>query len=394
MSILKLTQQIITNDLRCPEGKNRVELCDTELPGLYVEVRTTNPGQGTYYLRYKDHTGKTCHQKVGRTSEIELAEARRRAKQLKAEISLGADPRGEAKAQKEVPTLDVFFTGQYEPFAKPRKRSWKRDEELYRLRVKARFGSRRLNQISRQMIQTFHTELLASGLAPATCDHHLKLLKRVYNLAIDWGVFGGPNPVARVPMFNVDNKREYYLDPEELQRLMSVLLADDNRAVCRIALFLLSTGSRLNEALSATWEQVDKANRVWRIPATNSKSKRMRSVPLNDSALEVLAQTGTEGKYDHVFINADTGKPYTTIAKVWNRLRMAAGLPRLRLHDLRHSFASFLVNSGRTLYEVQKVLGHSDTKVTERYAHLSTKTLQDAANSASLAIKGATQVPG
>ena len=394
MSILKLTQEFISHQLHCPAGKARVELCDTELPGLYVEVRATSPGHGTFYLRYKDGTGKTCHQKIGRTADLGLADARRKARQLKAEIALGADPRGEAKSQREVPTLDVFFTQLYEPFAKPRKRSWKRDDELYRLRIKGKFGNRRLNQISRQMVQTFHTELLASGLAPATCDHHLKLLKRVFNLALDWGAFSGPNPVARVPMFNADNKREHYLDGDELQRLMSVLRTDENRAVCRIALFLLSTGARLNEALSATWAHIDHENRVWRIPATNSKSKRMRSVPLNDSALEVLVQVGTDGKYDHVFINAETGKPYTTIAKVWNRLRAAAGLPHLRLHDLRHSFASFLVNRGRTLYEVQKVLGHSDTKVTERYAHLSTKTLQDAADSASLVIKGATQVPG
>jgi hypothetical protein len=110
---------------------------------------------------------------------------------------------------------------------------------------------------------------------------------------------------------------------------------------------------------------------------------------VNDSALEVIARQTTEGEFEHIFINRDTSKPYTTIAKVWERLRKTAGLPDLRLHDLRHSFASFLVNSGRTLYEVQQILGHSDAKVTERYAHLSRKTLQEAANSASLAIKGA-----
>ncbi|MDO8311587.1 MAG: tyrosine-type recombinase/integrase [Sideroxyarcus sp.] len=80
---------------------------------------------------------------------------------------------------------------------------------------------------------------------------------------------------------------------------------------------------------------------------------------------------------------------YTTIMKVWTRLRNKAGLPHLRIHDLRHSFASFLVNSGRTLYEVQMILGHSQSIVTERYAHLSTKTLQDASNSASVIIQGA-----
>ena len=90
-----------------------------------------------------------------------------------------------------------------------------------------------------------------------------------------------------------------------------------------------------------------------------------------------------------MFANRATRKPYTTIMKVWTRLRKKAGLPHLRIHDLRHQFASFLVNSGRTLYEVQQILGHSRSVVTERYAHLSTRSLQAAAGSASAAIESA-----
>lgn len=168
---------------------------------------------------------------------------------------------------------------------------------------------------------------------------------------------------------------------------------DANRPVCRIALFLLSTGCRLNEALSAKWNQIDKENRVWRIPATNSKSKRVRSVPLNDSALGVLSELDTEGTFDYLFVNTKTREPYGRIHKAWHRIRKVAGVPFLRIHDLRHGFASFLVNSGRTLFEVQQILGHSDPKVTQRYSHLSSKSLQDAANSASRIIAAASVVP-
>lgn len=113
----------------------------------------------------------------------------------------------------------------------------------------------------------------------------------------------------------------------------------------------------------------------------------MRSVPLNDSALHVLDQLDTEGEFDHLFVNRQTRQPYTTIMKVWERLRAKAGLPKLRIHDLRHAYASLLVSSGRTLYEVQQILGHSDPKVTMRYSHLSAKSLQDAASSASVIVK-------
>ena len=122
------------------------------------------------------------------------------------------------------------------------------------------------------------------------------------------------------------------------------------------------------------------------------RGKVSRSVPLNDSALDVLTQLDTEGTFDHLFVNHQTGIAYTTIHKVWGRLRRKAGLPHLRIHDLRHQYASFLVNSGRTLYEVQQILGHSDPKVTQRYSHLSSKALQDAANSASIIIRGASKV--
>ena len=155
-----------------------------------------------------------------------------------------------------------------------------------------------------------------------------------------------------------------------------------------VCLFLLSTGARLNEALSARWEHFDLDRRNWTIPAEFSKSRKIRSIPLNDQALSILENLGTREKYDHLFIGR-RGKPLTTIHKVWTRLRASAGLPHLRIHDLRHQYASFLINQGRTLYEVQQILGHSDPSVTQRYAHLSTKSLQAAADSASEAIGSA-----
>jgi integrase len=143
---------------------------------------------------------------------------------------------------------------------------------------------------------------------------------------------------------------------------MTVLNTNSNRMVCNIILFLLSTGARLNEALQAKWEHINMERRVWRIPSTNSKSGRVRAVPLNNSAVGVLNQLDTKCTFAHVFINRKTGLPYSTIRKVWNRLRQEAGLKHIRIHDLRHSCASMLVNSGRTLYEVQQILGHSNPK--------------------------------
>ena len=136
------------------------------------------------------------------------------------------------------------------------------------------------------------------------------------------------------------------------------------------------------------WKHIDRENRVWRIPASNSKSKKVRSVPLNDSAIEVLDRLGTEGKFEWLFRSV-TGERLKHVHRVWDRLRVKAGLPHLRLHDLRHEHTSLLVNQGHSLYVVQQILGHKDPSVTQRYAHLSTRSLQDASDSASKAIQGA-----
>lgn len=395
MPVMKLNQSMFPQVLQCPAGIGRLELCDADLPGLYIEIRATAPGQGTFYLRYKDATSKTCHKRIGSTADLTLADARKQAKVLKGEIASGIDPKRDEKTKAVVPLFSSFMETTYFDHIRSRKRSWASDVSLYKNYLKSDFGHLPLDQITRQQVQLMHTKLRTEKkLAFATADHGLKLIRQALNLANSWGLCT-VNPAAKVPLYGVDNKIEHYLDEAELARLLTVLRDPNSpRSVCQIALFLLSTGARLNEALSAKWCDINRTTRVWRIPATVSKSRKIRVVPLNDSALEVLAELNTEGEFDHLFVNRLTGKPYTTIMKVWSRLRLKAGLPFLRIHDLRHMYASFLVNSGRTLYEVQACLGHSDPKVTMRYSHLSSKSLQDAANSASIAIQKGMPIVG
>ena len=387
MPILKLSSEFLTQGLQLPDGKKRIEYCDKDLPGLYVEVRSTSPGQGTYYLRYKDANGKTCHQKLGRTTTMELEEARQRAKTLKAEITLGKDPRADEKARKAVPTFTEFFEQQYIPYAKTRKRTWKKDQEYFELRIKAAFGDKRLNQITRHQIQTFITRLKSEGLAASTCNHYLKQIHRVLQISFDWELVE-KNVASRIPHYKEENMIENYLNDEELKRFVNVLLTDDNRNVCNILLLLLNTGCRVNEILSLSWSDCDLENRVIRITAQNSKSRKMRSIPLSSGAVDILRKQALITKdLGHCFINFQTGKRYVTISKVFQRIKTLARVD-IRLHDLRHNFASMLINDGRTLFEVQQILGHSNPKVTQRYAHLTAKTLEAAANCASDRING------
>jgi integrase len=251
-------------------------------------------------------------------------------------------------------------------------------------------GDLKLDRITRKQLQDMHTSLKVSGLASSTADHYLKLCKRVLSVAHSWGVISD-NIAKGIPLFNEDNTVENYLNDEELKRLMAVLQSDSNRTVALIIMLLISSGVRKNEALLAQKKYINLETRVWRIPALTAKAKKMRSLPLSDLALSVLEEafelSGDDSEY--VFVNKRTGKPYTTIQKQWERIRKKAQLEHVRLHDLRHTFASYLANSGRTLLEIQSLLGHASPKVTLRYSHLSQQTLMAASNTASAKITSA-----
>jgi integrase len=385
--IVKLTPEFIANNLHTPPGVRRVEFVEGDkrngVAGMYCECRASSPGQGSYYLRWKQE-GTTRHKLLGTTAEITLDEARQRAKTLKAEITLGKDPRSEVK--KAIPTLTKFMEEQYIPYQKERIRGWSRQSDLFKNHLKPTFGDQPLDQISLNSVQQFLTSLRNKGYAASTCNHPVRVLRHAISLACKWGILEKDHLIG-LSLLREDNHVNNILTDDELKRLVKVLKSDRNKMVSAVCLFLLSTGCRLNEALGARWEHFDLVHKNWTIPSAHSKSRKTRSIPLNPTAIQILESLGTRDKYDHPFIGR-RGK-LTTINRVWDRLRNDAGLPHLRLHDLRHNYASFLINSGRSLYDVQKILGHSDPTVTQRYAHLSTKSLQDAASSASDIINAA-----
>ena len=349
--------------------------------------------------------GTRSYHRLGSVSELNVAEARRKALLLAGEVpTRNSGPMqlhptvnhrpvvkaiGSAKA---VPTSSGYFDGIYLPsYAKPRLRSWKKTDGIFRMYLREKFGDCRLDLIDRQEFQAYHVGLLNKPMSPAMADHVARCLHAVLSHAVRNQVIS-VSPIAGVRLLRVDNRKEQYMSPEELQRLMGVLRTDSNVAVCRVAQLLISTGTRLSEATSAQWSDIDLENRRWFIPAATAKSKRGRSVPLNDTAMEVLMAiraADPDHRAAHVFMSAKTGEHLRYVHKVWDRLRQKAGLPTLRIHDLRHQYASFLINQGRSLYEVQKLLGHSSSLVTERYLHLTAGSLMDAANSASIAIKSA-----
>lgn len=205
------------------------------------------------------------------------------------------------------------------------------------------------------------------------------------NLAVRWEVPGiKANPMKDVSLFEDLNKKERYLSQDEAQRLYESVRQSVNPMLQYIIPMLILTGARKREVLDAKWVDFDMTRKQWRIPFT--KTGRPRHVPLSDGVLQLLASMPHDEGCPWVFANPKTHKPYQSFFASWNTARKQAGLADVRIHDLRHSFASFLVNAGRSLYEVQKILGHTQVKTTQRYAHLSQDTLLEAANQVSKAI--------
>jgi len=388
MPIVTIDSKFLKSGLVCNKGR-RVEYCDRALKGFFVEVSAKSPGKGTYRLRHTVN-GKNQYIQLGHTYDTDLKIAKQKAREFKAQYALDRNPYMEIQDQKSVPTWSEFFTEQYLPYVKPRKRTVSKDETMHRLRLEKALGDKRLNQITRQQIQSIHSGLLDENLSPATADRYLSHCKAVLNHAVRLGVI--PSSVAKgIPLFNVDNQMENYLDDDELERLMKSLQADTNRVIVDLVLVLQNSGARLMEAQMMKWKHLDMENGVWTVPATNSKSKKVRSIPLNDMAIEVLKRNQNDNEY--VFVNSRTGTAYNNIHKSWIRIRNRAGLPHLRLHDLRHNFASYLVNNGRSLYEVQTILGHASPIMTQRYSRLSSSVLNEAsacaANTIRVAMKAA-----
>lgn len=383
--IVNFTQAFLNTGLTLPAGKKRKEFCDSVVPGLLIEVRDTAQSVPTWYLRYK-RNGKTAYDRLGTLRELTLTQARKLATTKKVEHAQAAKQVAEQQTLNGDMTLDTFMIGHYFPYAKLHKRSWMRDDQLYRIRIKPKFGDFTLAAITRYQVLQFQNELAEQDLSPASQDHHIKLLRRAFNLAVQWE-FLEKNVLKGIKLRLVDNELHDVADDEQLRCLVEILRTDENRPVCCILMFLLSTGARLNEALQAKWSQVDLEKGLWTIPASNAKSKHGRTVPLNDSAMYVLAEVGKQKKFEVIFANPQTGKPFTTITRVWYRLRKAAGINQMRIHSLRHQFASLIVSSGRSLFDVQVLLGHSDPRVSQRYAKLSVQALKEASSFGSIIVQ-------
>lgn len=261
-------------------------------------------------------------------------------------------------------------------------KSYETNISVFKNHILPAFGLKNMVEIKKSEIITLHSNMVQKKkLAPATANKVLIFISHAFNVAMQLEIKGiEVNPASKIKPYLLNNAREKYLTKEEAARLIEVInQTQQNIHLKYIIPMLILTGARRGEVLKAKHEDFNLNQLCWTIPT--SKSGKKRVLPITPQLLE-LYKSIPKDDTPYLFASAKSKKPYVTIYVSWNSARTRAGLKDLRMHDLRHSFASALVNNGRSLYEVQTLLGHSTSKMTQRYAHLSNENLMKAASCA------------
>ncbi len=369
---------------QCKAGSRKTTFWDTQISGFILECRSS--GGKTYALRYPDLDGTQRQYKIGRFEDIKFKDAKEVARRLRSQVVLDGNPAAEKAERKAVPTFGEVAV-QHLAHAKTYQRRYDGTESNMRCHILPRWGKTRLTDIKSQDISRWLSEKESSGLKPATVDKIRVIASRTFELGRKWGIPGAENnPFRGIPRPKYNNARDVFLTAHQAQNLVAAAEKSPNKQLKPAIQLFLYTGVRKAELLKAQWQHIDLERRVWHIPMT--KNGKNRYVPLSKPAIDVLSALPRFENCPYVLPNPDTRKPFVSLKRAWDTVRVEAGLPHVRIHDLRHSAASFMINAGIDLYAVGKVLGHTDVASTMRYSHLANETLMAAVEAGAARMNG------
>lgn len=329
-------------------------LNDATVRGLHLRVTDTKK---SFLLFYRTKAGQQRRPKLGDYGSITLAQARKVAQELLAEVAAGRDPskaRADAKAE---PTVTDLWEEYYKRHASKIK-SGPTYQRQWRLHVEPRLGKMKVKSVGFSHVADLHEAMAGT---PTEANRVMAMVSGMFNFArrpLEWIE---RNPVEGVKR-NREVKRKRYMKGEEAARIADVLLreADENPASVAFLYLLILTGARRGEIAKAKWSDLEGNRLVLREHKTD-RTGEDRYIYLPQPAMEVLHKLPrTSGTITGIL----------TPQKLWERLRVEAGCPDLRMHDLRHSFASSALAAGLSLAQIGELLGHKSTQTTKRYAHL------------------------
>ena len=373
----KLTKRLIDNTTAHDQ---EIIVWDDSLPGFGLRAKPT--GVKTFIIQYRNDSGRSRRLSLGQSGKLTLDEARKEAIRLMGQVTLGKDPAEERRRMLKSETVaqlaDLYMNQHCKGRCKPR--TIEAHEWLLKRLIKPRLGSRKVLDLRPADVAKLHGDLRET---PYNANRALGLLRAMLNRAERWEIIPrGSNPAAVIQPYP-ERKRERYLSPDELGTLLEKIDAKetegtiDRYAAAAIRL-LIFTGCRVGEILALEWSSVDLDDGKLVLERHKTDQNGAKIIPLNAPALNVLKDLPREEKNPYVIVGRNLGTHLINLQKPWRALRKATGLHDVRLHDLRHSFASFAVGAGLSLPIIGGLLGHKSVQTTARYAHLAQNPLRQA----------------
>lgn len=400
MPTRQLTQELLEKLVAKPPLKT-VVYSDTSIRGFVLEFRKS--ASGTWYFRYRNLENKLTYHRIGTTKDMDALLARALAHQLdtvfKRDGNLDSEIK-QVKSQKKLKkassnkraqktfsslfTIKNFFYERYLPYAKLAKQSWNLDknilEKYFFTSENKTIIEKPIHSIKSAEILKWKNNLSQKSLKLSTCNRILWVIKAVFNCAVKWEVIkASQNPCKDLTVFQENVFQPRYLNSDEAKLLIHTPKEMPENKQAQALQLLLFTGARKNEILSVRWEDVALKNRLMTVVSSSTELvqgkiiSKKRTIPLSEDAVELIEELKNEENAKDspwLFPGRSPDKHLQSVFETWDIVRKQLGFEDVRLQDLRHSYANFLVQSGCSIQGVQQVLGHSSAKVTMRYVEL------------------------
>jgi integrase len=372
-----------------PPLKGKQITPDSEVPGF--GIRVTANGARSYVLRYTTRAaGRERTYTIGDATVWRTTDAREKARELRREVEDGGDPLGAIEDERAAPTmLDLIERFRAEHL--PRKRPSTRGdyERMLANHIGPHFGQQtKIADVRFEDIDALHRKITSTGSTYAA-NRCVAVLSKMFNLAVRWRM--RPDNPAKGIERNTEFHRRRYLSGDELVALTKALAKHFDKGAADAIRLLLLTGARRGEVLAMRWADV--ADGVWSKLPSSTKQKDHHQVPLSAPAQQLLAEIRKRQRPRAPFVFPGDGATghRVELKRDWAALCKAAGIEGLRIHDLRHSYASQAISGGASLALVGALLGHSNPITTSRYAHLMRDPLKEATERVGAVITAAGQ---
>ncbi len=351
---------------------------DDELPGFALRVLPS--GRKGYIVQYRAGR-RSRRMSLGPSTVLTCEQARTRAIGIIAAARNGDDPAAERDAERKTITVKELAERFDKEHVSVRVKETTANgyRRLIERTILPALGRHRVTEVTRADIAKLHHDLRH---IPYEANRCLEVISKMFSLAEMWGLRpDGSNPRKHIKKY-AEEKRERFLSPAELKRVGDVLREMEDEGIelssaIAAARLLILTGCRLGEIMTLQWEHVDLAGRALRLPNSKTGAK---VVHLGQPAIDVLTGIKKVDKNPWVIVGTLPGARLTDLQPFWQRVRARAGLKDVRIHDLRHTFASTAVASGQGLPMIGKLLGHTQVQTTARYAHLAADPVRTAAD--------------